>query len=913
MKILLNSSRSKKSYNSSLSTNIQLKGNTKVLPFNDISGIISASEQYQKERESSTKYRLSFQVNVISSNVLNNDVTEIVYKEGSDNAKCLNYGVNEQDIRDIEVIGKGASNYFQSRVTGQYYSYNMVRDSQITRFNNIVYHCGKDIFNNHLIRSNTFKITNFTNNDSDNFNTIEDNLRNHTGNIVEDKLYLPVGGEKNGTNNATLKLHTYEYDDIDTYDGALENKMKVSFNGWVGFNNTAKMKSYSRDGGILNINLPINSKKENNFIDLYPSRELFSFVPIFNHSRQRIEKNWNYCITYPSKSIIDGVGFIETSIYEDTGIPVNSLKAVMFDETTKNDNKSNQIVIYSMIKHGLISGDMVNLYLTYLEKTSLVGAPFEVDTVIDDYIFTVRSNGQNISDLWVDASDLPNGYTKEGSYIKHDGEKFIITYSNHANVDVAKQNLSFKKIDNGEECEYYVRIFSKLPNFKFYNGELNESILYAPGSSLLNQYQNHDSEFESHVTKNGFSRNVFNDKNAQIIFTDDIDIKYIKDNRGRPLTELYLTVVKNNRGYKEWYGLNKQVDCGSENVEYSHCFGKVNCAFKLSDDAMYHQNVPNVSTLQNFATYQVGGNGILLDKINEYVADNSNRDEIDYYNQESFIGDVVCYHPMELTEQSLQQVNHRFNTAQRELQTIASTYKHYSEMYIDNIATDDYDYDDFTVDREQKKLHEKKEGYYYYPHYKIPLRHFGEIHTETPQRMFVKKWVRDGDVYKVNVSGRHNLLVGDKILIYDDASQKTYTATVDDIINKNTFSCDIVDKDNFAVTLKDWNSEEETYKFLKISNTNAPSYAELMKDGSCRLVWRDIFNNSTKVSSIEEEEYPFTNGCFYINKNIVIYNRRQDPDGKYGLYSENFPSDIPGKIISEIEDDIIVEPENILC
>ena len=42
-------------------------------------------------------------------------------------------------------------------------------------------------------------------------------------------------------------------------------------------------------------------KKKNDviFIDLYPDRSLFSFIPKENKSRNRLENNWDYCLTYP--------------------------------------------------------------------------------------------------------------------------------------------------------------------------------------------------------------------------------------------------------------------------------------------------------------------------------------------------------------------------------------------------------------------------------------------------------------------------------------------------------------------------------------------------------------------------------------------------------------------------------------
>ena len=58
------------------------------------------------------------------------------------------------------------------------------------------------------------------------------------------------------------------------------------------------------------------------FIDLYPDRTLFSFLPKYNKYRKRAEKNWDYCITYPkskdSKKVSEVCG-VPTGITENNG------------------------------------------------------------------------------------------------------------------------------------------------------------------------------------------------------------------------------------------------------------------------------------------------------------------------------------------------------------------------------------------------------------------------------------------------------------------------------------------------------------------------------------------------------------------------------------------------------------------
>ena len=100
------------------------------------------------------------------------------------------------------------------------------------------------------------------------------------------------------------------------------------------------------------------------------------------------------------------------------------------------------------------------------------------------------------------------------------------------------------------------------------------------------------------------------------------------------------------------------------------------------------------------------------------------------------------------------------------------------------------------------------------------------------------------------------------------------------------------------------------YKLFKIDNLDVPSYARVLKDGTCRFIWRDILNNGFNTSDKTLEEYPFTNGAFYINRRIDLYLRRQDPNDWYNLYAED---DIPG-IEPPIEDENnYIKEEEIEC
>ena len=102
------------------------------------------------------------------------------------------------------------------------------------------------------------------------------------------------------------------------------------------------------------------------------------------------------------------------------------------------------------------------------------------------------------------------------------------------------------------------------------------------------------------------------------------------------------------------------------------------------------------------------------------------------------------------------------------------------------------------------------------------------------------------------------------------------------------------------------------FKLFKVGNLEIPSYAKILKDGTCRYVWRDIINNGFNPTVSSVEEYPFTNGAFYINKRIDIYVRRQDPYNMYGLYNDDDISGDESKT-EVIVDDSYVKSDDIKC
>lgn len=966
-KVFLQSHISKQSSNTSNGVNVQLKGKRKLLPTTDMSESVSQYEQYLEERGKCNKIRLTCQVNPICSNVLYNSVTEIVRNEGSDDVEVLNYGneaLSKGTIKTENTSGKNKKVDFWSSPSWNgdaltilngnakdSHPTNAIRDTQLSsQSNGFVYHCGKDIFNNHLIRSNTFKtICKRQGGNEDTFNTIADKMRDVKGNEVVETLYFPVDAPIDG-HKKDVTMHVYRYDDILTYADSVKNRLVQKYDGWVGFYNRSKIKSYNdfKKGEIMDIERPIMYKNGGDFIEMYPDRSLYSFVPKFNKSRKRVEKNWEYYITYPSSSTTDG---FDSIINKSNG----ALKAIYFDENSKGDNGGSQLVIYGISKHGLIVGDFVSVYKTLRNGTDeRVVESAEVSAVVDDYIFVLKGNSTAISNSWHDVSqdELSNGkITVDGVeyslasnkkyFTDADNKKYYLVNGKYVNLDLDSQHISYKKVVNGIECNYYVRIFSKVPNFKNASAVTSsEYDIYKDDSKLIKEYQGSDYDFESHVSRLAFAKNIYGDEIGEVVFTDDIDISNLKDNLGRPLSTLYITFLKSNGGYKEWYGFdNVPIYPPNDKVTYSHCFGALTCGYETSDESIYTNDINSINKINNIGGDAMGVNVLSINKDVKEDRDEGHfkEPEVAYGVDKNFYGDLCFYDEYNATEVSIQPMMYRFNTAQRE-SILSSSNDKFNGYNYDDIVYDDYDISNtFTIKTSQVSgTNSRKEGYYYKPHYPIEIKMFGKLNSVSPDflkiRSIKKDEKRDG-VYSIVTSSYHYLGVGDKAMIYDSTQEKYYTLVTVKNNNSNykKFYCKVYSEDGKTLeklTFMDGDGKSHDllntnddvarglymsdFKLFKVDNLEIPSYAKILKDGTCRYVWRDIINNGFNPTVSSVEEYPFTNGAFYINKRIDIYVRRQDPYNMYGLYNDDDISGDDSKT-EVIVDDSYVKSDDIKC
>lgn len=230
-------------------------------------------------------------------------------------------------------------------------------------------------------------------------------------------------------------------------------------------------------------------------------------------------------------------------------------------------------------------------------------------------------------------------------------------------VDIAPDDIeinlgisTIKRSVNDVESEYYVRSFSALTT-----DELDYDIYPA-----------------------AYGVNYFNDDVAAFYFKNDIDIKDIRDNLGRPLSELFLTIIKQDEdldptNINHMYWINQQ--SGLDSTINERFWTEIKGGY----DTEKHESV-------KYNIRSVGSNPNILPTYNqEYFESIDETDTI-------FDGDIVEYNSNNLIEIKLEDIYHRINTIYRENYSSINTEASY----------------------------DLKEGYIYTPHKKIEIRSFSE-------------------------------------------------------------------------------------------------------------------------------------------------------------------------------------------
>lgn len=214
------------------------------------------------------------------------------------------------------------------------------------------------------------------------------------------------------------------------------------------------------------------------------------------------------------------------------------------------------------------------------------------------------------------------------------------------------------KIFAGTESTYYFRKFRKVPT-------RDTAIIETD-------------DYETY--KLAFSKNVYDDPISQFVFNEDIDVTDLLDNLGRPVSELYLTIVKTDSA-----GLFGQLASGIETPFISE--------LNTSATNTYLQAIPVINKIHS---------GVLPFPSHTPLNPAITIADLD------FDGDLVEYNTSEVKETILAEVSHRFNTINRETAPTMS--------YVSNLSA--------TPTLTPIILGPRQEGYFYKAHHLIQIREY---------------------------------------------------------------------------------------------------------------------------------------------------------------------------------------------
>lgn len=964
---------------------------------------IKLDELFMEERENCKNYRVILSLKPYCTNVLFNPCTEITYTNDKGELCSVN---NCNPASCAKAIGK----------TDGLTACDMVRNTEYSSEKlGFEYHPGLDIFNNHILRNKSYRIVNRLgkNKDRDVFNTISDYFRLQDGTRLKKCNRLDVSDTTMGDK------HLYNADDILSFQNgdAVKENLKED-NGWFGFYNTSTIDAKDESGYSLDINRVINNKSNCQFIDMYPDRTLFSFSPIYNKLRGRVEYNWDIVLTYPFEHTTKLEDNTDIHVIESDG--QNGLFIV--DAKMYHINNGGWGMLFrTLTKHNLNPGDAVHMYYNKNRdskaavKWDKIDGNFIIHSIGDEhyenkeYYFTITDinlldslfctqKEDNTSPKWweffykqLDIADIQpynpatasvyklnelvvkddelyicteektgeeeisgerpgrddkifaahftkldeicriydtdgpsnfpsynDGYIKICEKIGENGEKYYVLYNKDTSqsfVDVVKKmsagdfiiditNTAFRikndgdiptdgsvglwndyisfrmvKVVGGIECEYYVRKFKKIPN-------INNKELY----------------------KLAFASTIYGDDIAQVTYTDTLNVEGLVDNRGRDISEIYATIIKSNRGYEKWYMQTNDADYNDPSIEASHCFGPVTCGFDFHTQSNDNKNIRD-KRLGDYDIHLITND---FDNINKPVYKNLKKNLITF-EDEWYYGDIVEFSPYMYEETILCDVNFRFNTAQREMNT-QSPNKLYTFEY-DEFVTDDYD-SQFKVETKEITLSPKHEGYYYKAHYKLKIRALSPLQQLRHRQVFVdtaEPYQSNGIFIKITSRTNHHLIQGDKLILTDTVNNIDWILSV--ITTPSKYSAIITKIDKADANYRDWVTtcmalNDKTYIIRKLDET-IPDYA--VNIGTGTYVWRNTVGLWEEDS---ENSLVYANNALYIDDCINFYLKRQNSDNNNPgmiIKNEDVIMDIEGEQDNRQSNYDYIDEEDITC
>jgi hypothetical protein len=203
-------------------------------------------------------------------------------------------------------------------------------------------------------------------------------------------------------------------------------------------------------------------------------------------------------------------------------------------------------------------------------------------------------------------------------------------------------------------------------NFNIGTSTIKRVIKEKPSQYYVRRYKSLTIDYKDYdIYPAAYGVTYFNDDVAAFNFKTDIDVKGLIDNLGRPLSELYLTIIKNDNdsdpsSINSQYWLEQQQNLSSTiNTRF---WTPISGGYELENDVNVNYNIRSYKD-PNY----VGS--LYFENIDE--------------SDEFFDGDIVEYNENELLERRLELVYHRINTTYREyLNSIDSEKENKNEGYI---------------------------------------------------------------------------------------------------------------------------------------------------------------------------------------------------------------------------------------
>jgi hypothetical protein len=342
--------------------------------------------------------------------------------------------------------------------------------------------------------------------------------------------------------------------------------------------------------------------------------------------------------------------------HNPTGQPVKNWELTITYPATSDSG-------HTMVNGGLLLVDIQPADVS-TRQMSAISAGCLHNLSIGDLVRITGSNGYD-GDHLVVRTGLDNGDLK-GYYFVID-----VPTSPFNTIDFDSR---MKKVVNDKESVYYFRKFRKI---KTRNTPVIET-----------------DDYETYRV--AFSENSYQDDITQFVFNEDIDVSDLVDNLGRPLTELYLTVIKTDSN-----GLFTQVKSGIE----LPFIAQLNTS---SSSNPYLLDIPVINKIHNGGSLPFPSHKEL--EFNVTINNNNN-----ITNNNDYYGDLVEYNEAELRENILAHVSHRFNTRNRE----TSPSMTYTTIEANPFTTPNTPATTVTTN-----LGPRQEGYFYKAHHMIRIKQF---------------------------------------------------------------------------------------------------------------------------------------------------------------------------------------------